>query len=44
MKKIALTALLRALPSIINIAARRDRSVRDPLVLTDCVVQIASVI
>src|SRR6266478_5452517 len=37
---LALTALLRALPGIIKIAARRDKRVRDHLVSSDCVVQI----
>ena len=37
---LALTGLLRALPGIIKIAARRDKRVRDHLVSSDCVVQI----
>src|SRR6266404_7895787 len=37
---LALTALLRALPGIIKIAARRDKRVRDHLVSSNCVVQL----
>src|ERR1700674_1832254 len=37
---LALTGLLRALPGIIKVAARRDKRVRDHLVSLDCVVQI----
>src|SRR5438132_10362635 len=38
--KFVLTALLRALPGIIRMAARRDKRVRDHLVSSNCVVQL----